>query len=409
MVIGLECRLTRAAVVLAGCREVRGCIRAVGPWIQSDDGASRGAYPLGRDPVVRKVQTGAGIDDRHAALIEIAVTLRQRRDVRQPMFDFARSQTFDVGEKERGSRSHRAAERAAEQMTRQRRPRFARGLQMIARVEPGMADEVVERSVPVPRAGSQHHVDMSARAAAVLRGIGVLEQRDLLNRLDARGHDQPADEQVVVVESVEQEAVRRFACSGDVEPAVALRRQPGTWCWRGHAGRVGRDPQDVAVVERQRRDRLPIEDVTHGSGAEAKRRGIGGHDDLFGKRTGRERERQRRFDTGGETDVANHLGLESGERCGERVRACRKCCERGAPPAGGRDAPHESGGRFRDNDGYASDGTAGGVSDLDNEPGRRRLREPGHRQRGNDHRDDRDDHQPMIACESSRHRSFTTT
>ena len=147
--------------------------------------------------------------------------------------------------------------RAAELVPLQQRLPAPRRRQRVARVQRRVAEEFVRRSVHDARARLQHHVHLRAGAAAVFGVVGVLQQRQLLDRVEARIDDEAIEELVVVVDAVEQEVVRRFARAAAVDAGVALGREPrarapAAPCRRAWTGELER----FALGHRQRHQRL---------------------------------------------------------------------------------------------------------------------------------------------------------
>ena len=164
------------------------------------------------------------------------------------------SMTSTLVKKNDGQLPDRAAQRAAELVLAQPRLRVVVGQQAVAGVQRRVAEVLVGAALQVARARLRTTMlTCAAGAAAVLGVVGVLEQRDLLDGVEARVDHEPVEEEVVVVDAVEQEVVGRprgrrrllrptLPCVDSREPGAG-GATPGAWCanWSASRSRTGSD------------------------------------------------------------------------------------------------------------------------------------------------------------------------
>ena len=142
---------------------------------------------------------------------------------------------------------------------------IGRPVEVVLRVEPGVAQELERGAAHLVRTRLRRDVDLRD-GAAVLRIEETRHDVELLERVDRRQQHVGVEVQVGVLDAVERVVVEVHALTRDVQrKAVALaahalfalaRRRPV----RGGAGNQRRQLQVVAAVERQLDDRAVFDD-----------------------------------------------------------------------------------------------------------------------------------------------------
>ena len=373
VVVGLDRRLDAVAASFRRRHEVGGIVGVVGDRVQRHQVGADRIDARGRQHVAGERQLRERIDERHARGAEVAVVLGRGGHVRQPGVGLDAVDDLDVREEERRPFADRTAERAAELVLAQPRFRVVVGQQAVAGVQRRVAEVLVGAALQVARARSHDDVDLAAGAAAVGGVVGVLEERDLLDGVEARVHHEPVEEEIVVVDAVEQEVVGGFAGAGDVEADVALRRQPRARRRRRDARHLLRELERVALEDRQRGDRLAIDHLADGAVARHQRRAIGGDVDALVDGAGLEHDAERALDRRLQAHVANELGLEADAGGGHEIRAGGQQRHDQGALGVGRATPADAAVAAGEHHGDVRHHRVRGITDLDGKRGGRRL------------------------------------
>ena len=163
-------------------------------------------------------------------------------------------------------------------------------VEVVARVQRVVAEELVAGAVEGVRARARDRVDDASRRAAVLRRVVARQHRELLDGVDAQVHAARAPGRAVgvVVDAHAVQAVvvllRPVAGHGQLVPvtAVAARRGHAVHRLRAdadHAGLQGRERRPVPPVEGQLSQRFSAHDRAQGRRRRVDRRRLGGDGD----------------------------------------------------------------------------------------------------------------------------------
>ena len=198
---------------------------------------------------------------------------RQRRRLRQRL---VLAQAFPVDHEEQSvsaidhlRQDHRAAQREPVLIALERRDGIARLVEVVLRIEAGIAQELEHRAAQLIRTRLGRHVHLGD-GAAVLRIEDPRDDVELLQRVDRRQQHVGVEVQVGVLDAVERVMVEVDALAGHVQrKAVALtahalfalaRRRPVG----GGARNQRRQLQVIAPVERQLDDRAIFDNRADG-------------------------------------------------------------------------------------------------------------------------------------------------